>query len=160
MNKKANLFLNIIELLSMIFSLILLNNYLTNNNPLLLVFSILFLVLFVSSELFLFILLDNKVKVFYIFYIITSIIISTVINSKIPFSAIQVITITSALKSALRLILVDKIYIPKEFDYYSKMFGIKIKDFKVKKKTKKRKSVIIKNKTVYQEKQSNVKSYS
>ena len=154
MNKKANLYLNIIELLSMIISLILLNNYLTNNNPLVLVLSILFLILFVSCELFLFILLDNKVKVFYIFYIVTSIIISTVINSKIPFSAIQVITIFSALKSALRLVLVDKIYIPKEFDYYSKMFGIKIKDFK------KRKSVIIKNKTVYQEKQSNVKSYS
>lgn len=160
MNKKANLFLNIIELLSMIFSLILLNNYLTNNNPLLLVFSILFLVLFVSSELFLFILLDNKVKVFYIFYIISTIIISAYINSKIPFSAISVITIFSAIKSSLRLILVDKIYIPKEFDYYCKMFGIKIKDFKVKKKSKKRKSVIIKNKRVYQEKQSNVKSYS
>ena len=41
----------------------------------------------------------------------------------------------STIKNILRVVLVQVIYIPKEFDRYCKMFDIKVRDFK---KTRKR----------------------
>ena len=139
MNKRANLYLNIIEEISFILAFLLITVMLKYELSTLLknicfISGALFGLLFIAIELFLFILMNNKVKVIYLFYLIIDILSVVLINAKYPFSALTVLLIFSFIKDLERILLVEKIYIPKEFDYYCKMYGIKVKDFKKKKK--------------------------
>ena len=140
MNKRANLYLNIIEEISFILAFLLitvmlhyeLSNLLKN---ICFLSGAIFGLLFIAIELFLFILMNNKSKIIYSLYLIIDLIAVIYINSKFPFSALTVLIVFSIIKDLERVLLVEKIYIPKEFDYYCKMYGIKIKDFKKKRKT-------------------------
>ena len=61
---------------------------------------------------------------------------------KIPFSGFVLFLLFSAIKNILRVVLVNIIYQPKEFDRYCKMFGVTVRDFK-KTSKKQRKNQLI-----------------
>ena len=63
--------------------------------------------------------------------------IAVLINLLVPFSCFIIFILLKLTRDILKVKLVDKIYIPKQFDKYCKMYGIKIDDFKKKKKTTK-----------------------
>ena len=143
MNKKANLFLNIGEFVFLILALVFMNLYLSNTNLSFIVRNLYFLLsaitglLFISIECFLFLLMKTKTKVIYGVFLMLDIAIAVFLNLKFPFSCPLVFLIFCILKNVVRIVLVDKIYIPREFNYYCRMFGIKVKDFKKKKVVKK-----------------------
>lgn len=144
MNRRANLYLNIYGIIAFILSLAcfgLIMALKETSYDLPSIMKILFLtvgiisgILFISIEVFLFILMNNKTKLIYIIYMIADAAVAILINTKIPFSAFLVFTILKILKDMLRIKLVDKLYISKEFDRYCKMINVKIPDFKKKKK--------------------------
>ena len=151
MNKRANLYLNIYAFIAFILSISCIGlsltlqdltygvPYLLKNTTLLLGF--IAGLVFISIELFLFILMKGKTKFFYITYLLLDLAISIKLNTIIPFSAIVIFITLSLLKDFLRIILVEEIYINKEFDRYCKMFGIKVRDFKKKRKSTKVKEI-------------------
>ena len=148
MNKRANLYLNIFELLSFLISVCFMESYLYFHNLPLFVKSIIFLVsvlsgiLFITIELFLFILLNNKSKVAYCFYMLIDLGLSVFLTIKIPYAGFYIFLLFSTIKNILRVVLVDVLYIPKEFNRYCKMFHITVSDFKKTKTKKKVKAVI------------------
>lgn len=136
MNKRANLYLNIYELLSFVFMVCFMESYLYFNQllpiyrTLLLIVSMISGILFISMELFLFLLLNKKSKAVYILYLLIDLGLAVYLTIKIPFAGFVVFLLFSTIKNILRVLLVKVIYIPKEFDRYCKMFGIKVRDFK------------------------------
>lgn len=139
MNKRANLYLNIYEFILFILSLSCIGLCMILNEGTFPVPEILKIVslgiglitaiLFISIEAFLFLLMNTKSRLLFLFCIILEIAIAIIVNIKIPFSAFLVFMVCSLLKDSLRIKLVEKIYIPKEFNRYCKMFNIKVKDF-------------------------------
>ena len=89
--------------------------------------------IYVSIELFLFIILTKKMKFVIIIYSLLETIISILINSKIVFSAFIIFAAFYMVKSILRMIFSKKIYVPKKYEHYRKMFHF----FKKKKRVKK-----------------------
>ncbi len=140
MNKKANVFLNSFEFLFFSISLISMGAFLNAHTLQPFVrysifsISILFGMLFIAIELFLWILMNGKSKFLDIAYLLVELICCVYATTKIPFSGLFLLLGFSFMKDSLRIAFVKKLYIPKEFDYYCKMFGIKVKDFKKKKK--------------------------
>ena len=153
MNKKVNLYLNIFGFISFVLAFSILGmslkletlsyhtSYIIRMIPTLIGF--LFGILFLSIESFLFILMKNRNKVLYIIYMFIELLIAITISIKIPYGFYIVLPILNIGRDLLRIQFVDKLYIPKEFNKYSKMFGIKIKDF-----PKKRKTTTIKKKVI------------
>lgn len=90
--------------------------------------------LFIAIELFLFLLLNNKIRGIYIVYMMLNVILAVYLNSKFPFLGFIIFILFSFAKDGLRVLLVNSIYIPKEFNRYCKMFHIKVKDFKKQRK--------------------------
>lgn len=146
MNKRANLYLNIYSIVFFLLALSLIGLSITLGEVTFTIPSIVkgstFLLGIISSllciaiELFLFILMTNKYRVIDIIYILLIGISAVLLNIQFPFVGFLIILFIPATKSIFRISQVDKIYIPKEFNRYCKMFNIKIKDFPKKRKTK------------------------
>lgn len=132
MSKKANLYLSMNGILSFFLFIVCIGCFLTVKElPFKLPTSIHFIIFFlgwvacfvyVSIELFLFILLTKKIKFVIIIYSIIESVISIFINSKIVFSAFAIFTIFYIVKSILRIIFSKKIYVEKKYNHYHKMF--------------------------------------
>ena len=145
MNKRANLYLNIFGVISFILTIVLITfslrletlSYHTPYYLRMLVTLIGFIcgIIFISIESFLFILMKNKYRLSEIGYILVEIVLAVLISAKVPFSFFIVLPVLNITRNLLRISLVDKLYIPKEFNRYCKMFGIKIKDFPKKRST-------------------------
>lgn len=152
MNKKANLYLNIFGFISFVLTLLIITfslrlETLSYHTPyitrmLVTLIGFIFGIIFISIESFLFILMKNRYRLIEIGYILIEIVLAVLISAKIPFSFFIILPILNVGRNLLRISLVDKLYIPKEFNRYCKMFGIKIKDFPKKKATTIRKKVI------------------
>lgn len=149
MNKRANLFLNIYSSISFLLGIVCIGYSLTlkelsYNVPTIFPTSILILgcisgLIFISIELFLFLLLKNKMKGLEITLTVISLVPILGLNTIIPFSGFLIIILLGFSKDIIRILLVDKIFIPKEFNKYCKMFHITIKDFPKKKEKVKKK---------------------
>ncbi|MBQ9018769.1 MAG: hypothetical protein IJ097_00470 [Bacilli bacterium] len=132
MNKKVNLYLNGFEFITYILSLSLMGIYLNIN--IIVIRQLIFLLgaisglVFIGIELFLLLIMNNKSRFAYITYMLFSIILGTIINTKIPYSAFIIFSIFSLTKDILRLLLVEKIYDKKLYKRYAKMFNIEVKD--------------------------------
>lgn len=145
MNKRANLYLNIFGVISFILTMVIITfslkletlSYHTPYYLRMLVTLIGFIcgIIFISIESFLFILMKNKYRLSEIGYILVEIVLAVLISAKVPFSFFIVLPVLNITRNLLRVSLVDKLYIPKEFNRYCKMFGIKIKDFPKKRTT-------------------------
>lgn len=152
MNKRANLYLNIFGAISFILTIVIITfslrlETLSYHTPYYLRMLVTLLgficgIIFISIESFLFILMKNKYRLIEIGYILIEILIAGLISSKVPFTFLIVLPILNIGRNLLRVSLVDKLYIPKEFNRYCKMFGIKIKDFPKKRTTTVKKKVI------------------
>ena len=127
MNKKNILNLNIIEVSSFILSLLFMGIYLMPTNVIL-VKPLLFLLgsvcglTFISIELFLILIMNNKYRIIYISYLLLSLILGVIINTKLPYSVFLIIAISSLLKGLFKVLLSDKIYDGKRYKKYSKLF--------------------------------------
>ena len=145
MNKRANLYLNIYSSISFLLMISCISLFLVSQEvsypiskfliDIFFVFGFISILFFVAIEIFLFILMKGKYKTIDILYVILTIISIVLTNHFIPFSAYLVYLLSIVVKSILRVNYVETIYIPKEFNRYCKMFGIKIKDFPKKRKT-------------------------
>ena len=135
MNKKNILNLNIIEVSSFILSLLFMGIYLMPTNVIL-VRPLLFLLgsvcglTFISIELFLILIMNNKYRIIYISYILLSIILGAFLNTKLPYSVFLIITISSVLKGLFKVLLSDKIYVGSRYKKYSKVFITEYKELK------------------------------
>lgn len=132
MNKKINKNLNIIEFSSFVLSLLFMGIYLMPNNviivkPLTFILGTIFGFTFISIELFLLLVMNNKYRIIDITYILLSIILGVIININIPYSAFLVLVISSLVKAILRNVLVDKIYVGSRYKRYSKIFSTELK---------------------------------
>ena len=144
MNKRANLYLNIFEMLSFVLTACFMESFLYfHASPFyikytLLLFTIISGIVFISVEIFLFLLLKNISKAIYIVYVLIDLAVTAFLTIQIPFSGFAILLLFSVIKNALRIVLVKEIYLPKEFNRYCKMFGITVSDFKkTRKRTKK-----------------------
>ena len=135
MNKKNILNLNIIEVSSFILSLLFMGIYLMPTNVIL-VRPLLFLLgsvcglTFISVELFLILIMNNKYRIIYIGYILLSLILGVLLNTKLPYSVFLVIAISSVLKGLFKVLLSDKIYVGSRYKKYSKIFITEYKELK------------------------------
>lgn len=152
MNKRANIYLNIFGVVSFILTIILITlslrlETLSLHTPYILRMLVTLSgficgIIFISIESFLFILMKNRYRLIEIGYVLIEIVLAVLISAKIPFAFFIVLPILNIGRNLLRISLVDKLYIPKEFNRYCKMFGIKIKDFPKKRVTTIKKKVI------------------
>ncbi len=162
MNKKVNIILNIFEFLLFFLFLACVGLFLahkdlkitipTNIDYVILLIGLIASFFYISIELFLFLILKKLSKYILILYFIIEIITSIYINSKISFSALIVVIVFHIIKSISRIILVNKIYIAKEYEYYSQMFGTKVK----KQQEKARKNYQKEKKLAVNRKQKNI----
>ena len=135
MNKKNILNLNIIEVSSFILSLLFMGIYLMPTNVIL-VRPLLFLLgsvcglTFISIELFLILIMNNKYRIIYISYILLSIILGVLINTKLPYSVFLIVAISSLVKGTFKVLLSDKIYVGSRYKKYSKVFITEYKELK------------------------------
>ena len=135
MNKKNILNLNIIEVSSFILSLLFMGIYLMPTNVIL-VKPLLFLLgsvcglTFISIELFLILIMNNKYRIIYISYILLSFILGVVINVKLPYSVFLIIAISSLVKGLFKVMFSDKIYVGRRYKKYSKVFTTEYKELK------------------------------
>ncbi len=90
-------------------------------------FGIVFNVLLVSSELFLFSLLKLKYRLISIGYWIIELIFLVWINSKIPFSGLFILVLFHMIKSGYMIYSFNTIYLFDRFYEYCKIFHIKVK---------------------------------
>ena len=143
MNKRANLYLNIYRAIAFVLCLSCMGLAITLHevtfkipfllNNIVILIGVLSGLLFISIELFLFLIYNKKTKVLYFIYLTIELALAITINMFFPFTAFLVFITFSLIKDCLRVKFVDKIYVPKEFKRYCKMFNIKITDFKKKK---------------------------
>ncbi|MBR5370484.1 MAG: hypothetical protein IK137_04195 [Bacilli bacterium] len=135
MNKKVSLNLNIIEVSSFVLSLLFMGIYLMPSNvvlvrPLLFLLGSVCGLTFISIELFLILIMNNKYRIIYISYILLSLILGILINTKLPYSVFLVIAISSILKGLFKVLLSDKIYLGSRYKKYSKIFITEYKELK------------------------------
>ena len=146
MNRRANVYLNIIGFISFVLLFIFFiftmriesmvnTNYLYRNITLILTF--LSSMIFVSVECLLFVLLQKNYKILETISLILEIVFTIYINCKIPYTFIIVLLCFNLVKDILRIVFVNKIYINRRFTTYCKRYGIKIKDWKKTYKKKK-----------------------
>lgn len=134
MNKKVSLYLNGFEFITYILSLSLMGIYLNTNiivvSPLMFLLGAISGLVFIGIELFLLLVMNNKARLAYISYLLISVILGVLINNNVPFGAFVVFVVFSLTKNILRVLLVDKLYVEKEYKKYAKMFNLEVKDFK------------------------------
>lgn len=171
MNKKANLYLNIFGFISFILAIVILAfslklETLSYHTPYILRMLVTIIgficgIVFISIESFLFLLMKNKERLLYIAYMLVEVIIAVLLSVKIPYAFFLVFISLNVGRDLIRISLVDKIYQPKEFNRYCKMFGIKIKDFPKKKATTRKKVIDIPaEETVYNTKRKTSKKHA
>lgn len=135
MNKKNILNLNIIEVSSFILSLLFMGIYLMPTNVIL-VKPLLFLLgsvcglTFISIELFLILVMSNKYRIVYISYLLLSLVLGVIINTKLPYSVFLIIAVSSLLKGLFKVLLSDKIYVGSRYSKYSKLFTTEYNEIK------------------------------
>lgn len=166
MNKRANLYMNFYDFIFFILSftcivLFILLGQMSIHIPGIFRYTLFLLgalsgFIFIGIELILFLIMNLKSKFLYLLYMAIDLLLAVFINSKIPFSFFLVFVLFKVLKDVLRVVLVNKIYKPKEFDKYCKIMGIKISDFK--KKRKKKKVTLVDDQLVIEDKPSKAKS--
>ena len=134
MNKKVSLYLNGFEFITYILSLSLMGIYLNTNiivvSPLMFLLGAISGLTFIGIELFLLLVMNNKARLAYISYLLISVVLGVLINTKVPFGAFIVFIVFSLTKDILRVLLVDKLYVAKEYKKYAKIFKLEVKDFK------------------------------
>lgn len=145
MNKKVNIYLNIVGFISFIisFSLIFVSLRLETNTEVIIniiryIVSILGMIsgcLFIFIDLFLFTLYKNKIKVLYVVYMVLDIVLALYLNSIFDYSYILVFLSFRLIKDITRLLLVNKIYVPKKLNQILKLYGLKVNDTKSKTKS-------------------------
>ena len=166
MNKKLNISLNIIEFFSILIISILLfeiaNITLSGLKEQLLIpvktmfYITVILELFaITSEMILFIIYNKNIKFIYLIYTVIEVLITILLNIKIPFSGLIIIILFSLVKGVLRILFQYEIYDSKLFKKYCKLFNLKLKVDKNKRKTKKISKVINKS-----ENKKQIKSYA
>lgn len=171
MNKRANIYLNIFGVISFILTIVLITlslrlETLSLHTPYILRMLVTLLgficgIVFISIESFLFILMKNRYRLIEIGYVLIEIVLAVLISAKIPFAFFIVLPTLNVVRNILRISLVDKLYIPKEFNRYCKMFGIKIKDFPKKKATTRKKVIDIPvDNTIYNKKTKTSKKHA
>ncbi len=152
MNKRVNLYLNILEFFFFALAMLFMYNYFKYTTTSFLVRNSFFLfgsvmgLIFIGIELFLFILMKTKSKILYLTILLIDAVLAVLLNVKVPFIFIIIFLSFSLIKNIGRIIFVNELYIPREYNYYARMFGLKIKDFKkkkVKKITKKKEYIEI-----------------
>ena len=166
MNKRANVYMNFYDFIFFILSftcivLFILLGQMNIHIPgifryTLFVIGALSGFVFIAMELIMFLIMNLKSKLLYILYMSIDLGVALFINSKIPFSFFIVFVLFKALKDVLRVVLVNKIYKPKAFNNYCKILGIKISDFK--KKRKKKSVTLVDDQLVIEDKPSKAKS--
>ena len=139
MNKRANFYLNIYGFISFLIGITCIGLSLTLQelsfqiSPILtnitFILGTIFGLLSISIEILLFLILQGKYKLFDILYRLITIVFSVYINTIFQFSVFLIIPVMILIKDLFRIAKVDKIYLPKRFKRYCKMFNIKIKDF-------------------------------
>lgn len=135
MNKKTILNLNIIEVSSFVLSLLFMGIYLMPTNVIL-VKPLLFLLgsvcglTFISIELFLLLVMSNKYRIIYISYLLLSLILGVIVNTKLPYSVFLIIAVSSLLKGIFKVLLSDKIYVGSRYKKYSETFITGYNDLK------------------------------
>ena len=133
MKKSINTKLNIIEVTSFILCLLFMGIYLNNRlvvNPLFFILGSICGFTFISIELFLLLIMNNKYRIINTIYILLSIIIGIIINTSIPYSVFLIITLCSLIKAIFRIIKLDKLYVGSRYKTYSKMFITEYNDIK------------------------------
>jgi len=154
MNRRANAYLNAISFTTFILTFLLfiitiriesMENtiYILRNISLVLTFIL--GMTFIACELLLFLLLQKKYKIYYVVYLITTLLITIKLNDIIPY----IFTITFVLFKLIidisRIVFVKKIYINRRFTTYCRRYGIKVQDWKRTYKKKKKVSKKPKN---------------
>lgn len=139
MSKKANLFLNIIELFSMIFisfcfilslsfdldlGLISGIKYIEIIKNIILYSSLFFMFILVSIEFFLFLNYKLRFKLTYIGYLLLDLFFVLYINKIYNFSGIIILGLFCIIKFILRICLVNNLYIPDEVYRYLDLYHI------------------------------------
>lgn len=135
MNKKNILNLNIIEVSSFILSLLFMGIYLMPTNvvlvkPLLFLLGSVCGLTFISIELFLILIMNNKYRIIYTSYLLLTIILGVFINTKLPYSVFLIIAISSIGKGLFKTLLSDRIYLGSRYKKYSKLFTTEYKELK------------------------------
>ena len=133
MKKSINTKLNIIEVTSFILCLLFMGIYLNNAlvvKPIFMILGSICGFTFISIELFLLLIMNNKYRIISIIYILLSIIIGVIINTSIPYSVFLIITLCSLMKAIFRIIKLDKLYVGSRYKTYSKMFITEYNDIK------------------------------
>ncbi len=127
MNKKINVNLNVIEFSSFVLSLLFMGIYINPSSvimvrPLFFILGAIFGFTFISIELFLLLIMNNKYRIIDITYILLTTILGIIINISIPYSVFLVLLLSSLIKDILRIVLIDKIYVGSRYKKYSKIF--------------------------------------
>lgn len=135
MNKKNILNLNIIEVSSFVLSLLFMGIYLMPSNvvlvkPLLFLLGSVCGLTFISIELFLILIMNNKYRIIYISYMLLSLVLGVIINTELPYSVFLIIAISSLVKGAFKVLLSDKIYVGSRYKKYSKVFTTEYNELK------------------------------
>ena len=142
MREKANFVLNLWEpVIVFLVSVLLILSLVTDiPSTFLFISAIICELIVVLIEVFLFFIYKKLFKFLYFLYFIIEVILTFLVNARFPFYGMVVIVGFSFLKAFLRIRYIKEIYIPKEFDYYLKLFHISIKKKKKKKATIKKKT--------------------
>lgn len=153
MNKRANFYLNIYGFISFLIGITCIGLSLTLQelsfqiSPILtnitFILGTIFGLLSISIEVILFLLLQGKYKLFDILFRFIMVVLSVYINTIFQFSVFLIIPVMILIKDLFRIAKVDKIYLPKRFKRYCKMFNIKIKDFPKKRISIKENSTVV-----------------
>ena len=153
MNKRANFYLNIYGFISFLIGITCIGLSLTLQelsfqiSPILtnitFIIGTIFGLLSISIEVILFLLLQGKYKLFDILFRFIMVVSSVYINTIFQFSVFLIIPVMILIKDLFRIAKVDKIYLPKRFKRYCKMFNIKIKDFPKKRISIKENSTVV-----------------
>ena len=153
MNKRANFYLNIYGFISFLIGITCIGLSLTLQelsfqiSPILtnitFILGTVFGLFSISIEIILFLILQGKYKLLDIFYRLITVVLSVYINTIFQFSVFLIIPVMILIKDLFRIAKADKIYLPKRFKRYCKMFNIKIKDFPKKRTNLKDNSTVI-----------------
>lgn len=138
MKKKWNFSLNIIEFISYVlfFCFIMMNLRFGSlhffERALLFLPMTVFGVLYLSIDVFLFLVMKNKMRILYIFYEFVTIFLLVYFNLKIFYYGFFILLLSHFIQDTFRIYFVNKIYVMKDVKRYSKFFAQTFEDVKKK----------------------------
>ena len=155
MNKKINLYLNIIESVLIILLIGLGVFFYTNNSHfnsfysnLIIIMSFIMEFIAVSIELFMFYIMNKKYRGFSVLYYIAELLLPIFINIKFPFIGIGIIMILNIAQNFFRVYKLDIILEKENLYQFCDTFGIKIEKEKTKRKYTRKATTTTKAKAV------------